>query len=152
MSKFSRPRVFLSGLTAGIVIASIQYLFDSFIFTDRWTAVATALKPQSQGETPGILTASVFVVVMQVVGLLAGMLALRFYATRPRGAFSPTAYSWLLTYGVVSGMLVVLSRAAADPAAPPVAVPHIVAFAVCGLIACIGGASFGSWVYRQSEV
>jgi hypothetical protein len=92
---------------------------------------------------------------LQVAGLAAGFLAVRFDAARARdreGApFLPATLAWALTYGVLSVCLAVASKKAPDAA---LALPfsEIAVFSLTGWAACLAGSSLGRWVYRESEI
>lgn len=157
MRPVSLPRVILGGLLAGMLIDAIQYLADSFVFADRWEAAAklvNALFASPLQITSFTLSTKLILVLLQVAGLVAGILAVRFgcgTAQRRRGAlFIPVTAAWVLTYGLLCLLLVLISRRAPDATLALHAAP-IVTFGLVSWIACWVGAHFGCWVYRESE-
>jgi hypothetical protein len=156
MSQFSRPRLWFAGLLAGLVIDSIQYLLDSFVFSDNWDAVAAYVKSLATPQPPKFaLSATLILGLLQVAGFGAGLLAMKFYAGQ-RGAGrhsvkAPAACAWALAYGPICVALIVLSATAKDPAKNPMHLAHIIAFGLSGLLGCLAGTSLGGWIYRESE-
>lgn len=154
MRQISRDRWLLSGLIAGVVIASIQYLLDSFVFSDNWDALAKIVTPDP-AKVAVALTSTKIVALLQVAGLAAGMLAVRLGTSHTKGHQTPTlrnaATAWLFTYGLICMAIFLISRGVADPAQQPVKLVHGIGFALSGLIGCWAGSWFGNWVYRESE-
>jgi hypothetical protein len=154
MRQPSRARCFLSGLMAGMVIDSIQYLLDSFVFSDNWDALAKIVTPDPS-RVAFALTAAKIVGLMQLVGLAAGMLALRWNTAHAGHGRAPVArngaVAWLLTYGLICIAIVLISRDVADPAHRPVKLVQGIGFALSGLLGCWAGSWFGNWVYRESQ-
>ncbi len=153
MRQVSRARWLLSGLMAGIVIDSIQYLLDSFVFSDNWDALAKVVTPDP-AKAAFVLTSTKIGILMQLIGMAAGMLAVRLAMPHSRHQHAPARYAaiaWLLTYGLIGIAIFMISRGVADPAKRPVTLVQEVGFALSGLIACWAGLRFGNWVYRESE-
>jgi hypothetical protein len=157
MRQFSLPRLLLSGLIAGIVIDAIQYLLDSFVFSNNWDALAKLISPATDpASAPAFtLTATKIVALMQLVGLTAGMLTALLGALNSRrndvSTARTAALAWLPTYGLVCIAIVLISRGGPDPTHPPLKLVHGIGFALSGLVGSWAGAWFGNWVYRESE-
>ena len=156
MPQISRARVLFAGLIAGLVIDSIEYLLDSFVFSDNWGAVAALVSPPSQKPPPSFaINSTLILAFLQLAGILAGMLAMRFYRTqfhrRAPSARKPAMYAWALVYGPICAALVIVSAQAKDPAHPPMPLVQGIAFAASALVGCLAGTSLGGWVYRESE-
>lgn len=154
MRQISRARWLLGGLMAGMVIDSIQYLLDSFVFSDNWDALAKTVTPDP-AQAAFALTSTKIAALLQLAGLTAGMLAVRLSAPHSKGRRAPAArnagVAWLLTYGLICIAIFLISRGVADPAQRPVKLAQGIGFALSGLIGCWAGCWFGNWVYRESE-
>lgn len=153
----SRSRVLLGGLLAGMVIDSIQFLADSFIFPGRWVEALKLLNDflarHQQATPPYAVSLKMIMLLLQAAGLAAGILAVRFAArraSRSTGLLAiPASAAWVLTYGVICVGLIALFRLT-----PPIAargLMQIVIFCLSGWISCMVGVHFGCWVYRESE-
>ena len=155
MRPTSSARWLLSGLMAGMVIDSIQYLLDSFVFSDNWDSLAKIVT-HDPAQAAFALTSTKIVAFMQLVGLVAGMLTVRFGTKHPNEqpgrAARSAVVAWLLTYGLICIVIYLISRGGGDPTHPPVKLAHGIGFALSGLIGCWAGSWFGNWVYRQSEL
>lgn len=160
MPTVSRARLLLGGLIAGMTIDAVEYLLDSFVFSENWEAVAGILHqmPPSPNPPPAPPpsnpAATLLLFILQAAGLAAGLLAVWFYASRSRGRparpLAGALCAWVIAYAPVCAALVLINRRAPDSADPPLTVPGLIAFALSALLACQCGAALGAWVYRES--
>ncbi|HVU47553.1 MAG TPA: hypothetical protein VHD85_15580 [Terracidiphilus sp.] len=161
----SLPRVLLGGLLAGAMIDSIQYLSDALLYPHKWEAVSSLLSSSTVSSTtaPAFeISPRLILFVLQGVGLIAGVLAVRFGCNlaRSRKAYLLLAATgaWTLTFGFVSAILVWLLKGAANPvgastaSAAALSIAAILAFAIFAWIGVLAGAAFGCWIYRESEI
>ena len=156
MRQFCQPRLLLSGLIAGMIIGASQYLLDSFVFADSWTSVARHIAPAA-GATPAAFawTSRKLEVFMQLVALVAGLLAVRLGVARRAhkhaSGMGTALFAWLVTYGGFCAAIAWLARGKPDPAHPPIKLADGIGFALAGLVVCQTGSWIGNWIYRESE-
>jgi hypothetical protein len=128
-------------MIAGIVVASCEYLLDSFVFAGQWDEAVNTLKSPYFSRTTIIAS-------FQILGFAAGVIALRLYAAMSprRGSGRRTAlraalYGWSLTYLPVCAALSLWKPI------PALLVGIVAATALGELVA---GASLGCWIYEES--
>ena len=135
MTPVSWPRVLLSGMIAGIVINSSEYLLDSFVFVKQWEEAIKTLNKQ-------YFSMATIIASLQILGFAAGIITLRRYAAKS-GSKKPlpaALFGWILTYAPFCVALIVLKL---------IPVPLAVIVAASGLIELVGGASLGCWIFEE---
>jgi hypothetical protein len=135
MTPVSWPRVLLSGMIAGIVVNSSEYLLDSFVFVKQWEeAIKTLNKPYFSLTT--------IIASLQILGFAAGIITLRRYAAKSGSKkLLPTAlFGWVLTYVPLCVALIALKL---------IPIPLAAIVAASGLVELAGGASLGCWIYEE---
>jgi hypothetical protein len=156
MPQPSRAPALFAGLIAGLAIDSIQYLLDSFVFSDNWSAVATFLNNAAQHSPVVSISSTLILILLQLAGFTAGVLALRFYSTALKSqkpsAWKPAALAWTLTYGLVCIALLIMSAKTKEPNKAPMVLWQGLAFAFSSWLGCWAGTSFGGWVYREIAI
>jgi hypothetical protein len=143
MGRINWGKVFLGGLLAGVVINIGEYLFHAVLFKDEVAEMMRTI-----GKDPATVMTGNAIVVWNVLGFLAGIVAVWLYAAiRPR--FSPGAKTAVVA-GIAFWFIYRLLGSIAEMNMGLSSQKMIMTGLVWGLVEIVIATIVGAWVYKEA--